>query len=166
MNVSPYNSNFPSQQLRFGQRKRITCFLCKSLRDPYQCPFLSLCHDALLWSQLWRMWNRGWIPWGVISFLTLEIVLTIIPSVLSVEAGGREVRGRTPARSSLSEHNGRTWSRRFSPNRGDYLKVEDEVRENVSYLCLTTCLRCPQSTEAARRFRLSGRLPTMSLLLF
>ena len=57
--------------------------------------------------------------------------MTIIPSVLSVEAAGREVRGRTPARSSLSEHNGRTWSRRFSPNRGDYLKVEDEVSKRV-----------------------------------
>ena len=57
------------------------------------------------------------------SFMCLQIIL----SVLQVEATSREVRGRTPARSSLSEHCGRTWSRRFSPNRGDYLKVEDEV---------------------------------------
>ena len=58
-------------------------------------------------------------------------LLLFIISVLQVEASGREVRGRTPARSALSEHCGRTWSRRFSPNRGDYLKVEDEVGGNI-----------------------------------
>ena len=35
-------------------------------------------------------------------------------------------RGRTPTR-SLKDYYDRTWTRRWSPGRGDYLKVEDEV---------------------------------------
>ena len=35
-------------------------------------------------------------------------------------------RGRTPV-PSLKDYYDRTWGRRWSPTRGDYLKVEDEV---------------------------------------
>ena len=80
--------------------------------------------------------------------------MSVIPSVLSVEAGGREVRGRTPARSSLSEHNGRTWSRRFSPNRGDYLKVEDEVRGNVSYICINNLFKMSTINRGGKKIQI------------
>ena len=43
----------------------------------------------------------------------------------------RDARSRTPTRCPLKEHYGKTWTRKFSPTRGDFLKVEDEV--NMDY---------------------------------
>ena len=60
----------------------------------------------------------------------------------------------------MAEYYSKKWTRKFSPNRGDYLKVEDEV-------IVTSCwhdrnhendFRWPQLTEGELKCKLWGKL--------
>ena len=68
---------------------------------------------------------------------------------LHVEVVYRDARSRsrTPTRCPLKEHYGKTWTRKFSPTRGDFLRVEDEVNMDYTMGFAVTLCRCQSPVD-------------------
>ena len=75
--------------------------------------------------------------------------LCIARGGLHVEVVYRDARSRshTPTTCPLKEHYGKTWTRKFSPTRGDFLRVEDEVNMDYTMGFAVKLCRCQSPVD-------------------